>query len=172
MLSLAFFQSCSDDSKAVPAKMPTAEDYSTKPDQISHDLKVFFVDSSYTKAILTAKLGRVFTERGETLLDSGVRVDFFSKETGARISYLTADSARIDDKTKNMLARGNVVVVSDSSATRLETSLLEWDNTRQKVYSTENVKITTPTQTIRGRGFISDVQLTDYRIFKMSGEQR
>jgi LPS export ABC transporter protein LptC len=144
-------------------------EYSTPPDQISKNISVIFIDSSYTKAVLTAKRALIFNARSETLLDGGLQIDFFSKATGNRISRLTADSAKIEDKTKDMLARGNVVVIADSAHATLKTSLLQWNNTTQKLYSTEYVEIMSPTETIRGFGFESDLNLTNYKIFKVSG---
>ncbi len=143
-----------------------------KPDQVSRDFTVAFVDSSFTKAVLRGKVGRVYNDRMETLIDSGLTIDFLSKNSGKRISHLTADSARIDDRTKNMLAKGEVIVISDSSGTKLETTLLEWDNNTQKLYSTEFVTITTPEETIRGFGFESDPNLTNYKILRVSGIQK
>lgn len=163
--------SCKEN-KVVPKTNNFSEELGVPPDVVSNDIEVIFVDSSYTKAILKAKRARVFNERMETLLDSGLRVDFFNKQSGAKVSTLTADSAKIDDKTKNMIAKSNVVVISDSSQTRLETNILQWDNASQKLYSTEFVKITSPKENIRGYGFESDVYLNHYKIFKVSGEQK
>ncbi|MCO5251392.1 MAG: LPS export ABC transporter periplasmic protein LptC [Candidatus Kapabacteria bacterium] len=142
-----------------------------KPDQIAYDIEVLFVDSSFTKAILKARKARIYNERYETFLDSGMQVTFFERNS-AEFSILTADSARIDDRTKNMLAQGNVIVVAESKGRRLETELLEWDNLRQKIYSTEFVTITTPTEIIKGYGFESDPNLNEYVINRVSGIQK
>ena len=85
---------------------------------------------------------------------------------------MSCDSAEIDDRTKNMLAKGNVLVWSDSSRTKLETSVLHWDNKTQLFYSTEFVTIDSPEEKIQGYGFESDQNLKYYRIFKVSGEQK
>jgi LPS export ABC transporter protein LptC len=140
-----------------------------EPDQTGNDVEVMFVDSGYTKAILKAKKGRIYQDNQETFLDDGIIVEFFSKATRARISQLVGDSARIDDVTKNMTARGNVVVTSDSTGNRLETSVLEWNNTTQKIYSNEFVKISTRNEIITGYGFESDQNLDNYKINKVSG---
>lgn len=71
-----------------------------------------------------------------------------------------------------MLAQGNVIVVAESKGRRLETQLLEWDNLRQKIYSTEYVTITTPTEIINGYGFESDPNLNEYKINRVSGIQK
>lgn len=161
-----------DDSQYVPRTKSKNINYEIMPDQISYDVEVFFADSSFTKAVLKAKRARIYQKRMETLLDGGIKVEFLSRYTGKRVSILTADSARIDDKTKNMLSGGHVIVVSDSSGTKLETSRLEWLNETQKLYSTEFVKIISSNEIIQGYGFESDQNLSNYKIFRVSGEQR
>ncbi len=140
-----------------------------QPDQISWNIKVTFVDSNYVKAILYATRARVFQERMETLIDSGLKVDFFSMDEKQRISYLVAEKARIDDRTKDMFAEGNVVVISEKTGRKLETQILSWNNSTQRFYSTEFVKITTPEEIIQGYGFESDANLSNYNIHKVSG---
>lgn len=143
-----------------------------QPDQTGYNIEVAFVDSSHTKAILKADKSRIYQERLETFLDNNIKVEFFSKYNQNRVSLLTADSAKIDDRTKNMIAWGRVFVVADSSRTTIETSLLMWDNKNQKLYSTEFVTITSPNERIQGYGFESDQNLNNYKIFKVSGVQR
>ncbi len=142
------------------------------PDQLATNIVVDFVDTSFLKARLWAKTGKVFYSRGETELVDSIRVEFYSKSTGRRASVLTADSAKINDRTKDMYAFGRVLVVSDSPKTILRTSLLEWKNRTQKIYSNEYVEIIRPDEEIRGYGFESDVNLTNYRIYKVSGVKK
>ncbi|MCX7736195.1 MAG: LPS export ABC transporter periplasmic protein LptC [Candidatus Kapabacteria bacterium] len=143
-----------------------------KPDQTGYDIEVAFMDSSLTKAILKAKKSRIYQERMETFLDDNIMVEFFSKDGKKRVSLLTADSAKIDDRTKDMTAWGKVIVIADSSGTVLETKLLMWDNKNQKLYSTEFVTITSPNEKLQGYGFESDQNLSNYKIFKVSGVQK
>jgi LPS export ABC transporter protein LptC len=84
---------------------------------------------------------------------------------------LTSKKAKIDDRTKNMLASDSVVVISLESARKLETEILEWNELEQRIYSTEFVKITTENEIIKGYGFESDPNLTDYKLHKVSGIQ-
>ena len=171
VISTVLLFSCSEEKQTVQKSIPK-ENLKLLPDQISWDVEVRFVDSSFTKAILTARRARIYQDKMETILDSGVHVDFMSKSSLKRMSLLTADSIRIDDRTKNMLAGGHVRVYSDSSRTSLETSLLEWNNNTQKLYSTEFVKILSPEGRTQGFGFESDQFLTKYTIFRVSGEQK
>jgi LPS export ABC transporter protein LptC len=165
------FISCDKSTVKEPRKADTLITGIT-PDQTGWDVTVRFVDSSITKAILKAGRTRIFQKRYETILDEGLEVQFFSAETGRRVSRLTADSAIVDDKTKNMVAKGHVVIIADSSGTKLETSVLHWNNKTQKIYSTEYVVITSRSETLRGWGFESDQNLNNYKVFKVSGEKR
>jgi LPS export ABC transporter protein LptC len=163
------FISCSgSDDEAIP-KQEIQEDY---PDQISRDFTISFVDSNLTKTKLIAGRGRVYNSEQYTLLDSGVVVIFYSKESGDRISKLTADSAMIDDKTKNMFAYNNVVVVSDSTQTTLKTSFLQWKNDTEMIFSNEYVTIDSPQEYVTGVGFESDKKLENYIIYDVSGVQK
>ncbi len=168
-----FVVSCEFDFDAVEStrKRNVSSNIEDKPDQLAYNIEVLFVDSSFTKAVLQARKARVYSDRYETFLDSGLKVTFYNKNS-SETSTLVADSARIDDRTKNMLAMGNVLVHSESKGRRLETQLLEWDNLRQKIYSTEFVTITTPNEIINGYGFESDPNLNEYRITKVSGIPR
>ncbi len=167
ILFAIFMLGCSHTENAKPeiAQIP---DDTLAPDQISYNLKIDFVDSSFTKAVLTARRGRIFAKENYSLLDSGVKVTFFSTSGGIS-GVLTADEVNVDEITKNMFAKGNVVVVSDSTKSRLETSEMEWKNKDRKLYSDAFVCITTPKEIIQGYGFISDENLSNYKIFKVSG---
>jgi hypothetical protein len=44
-----------------------------------------------------------------------------------------------------------------------------WSEERKKLYSTEFVRIESPTEILEGYGFESDQQLKNYTIFKPSG---
>lgn len=142
------------------------------PAHVSYNVKVVFTDSTRTKAVLQAREARVLDDRQETIMRDTVIVDFFSMSSGLRVARLTADSAVVDDRTKDMVAYGNVRVWSDSSRTSLTTSVLHWSNQRQRISSTEYVKIIAPSETIEGVGFESDQYLTSYRIYRVRGERR
>lgn len=130
---------------------------------------VYFMDSNRVKAVLHANAARVYEDRQRTYLDTNVVVEFMSRSTGKRVSILTANAVEVDDRTKDMTARGNVVVVSDSTQTTLHTQVLMWNNGRQKLHSTEFVHIKAPKETLEGYGFESDQNLENYVIYKVSG---
>lgn len=165
---ILFFIGCSDN-KVVPQK-----DYETviseeQADITSWNINLKLYDSTFVRAIIKAKKARVFSERQETILDSNVYVEFFSKNSFKKAGELYCDWAKIDDNTKNMIAKGNVIVISDSSKTKLQTSILHWNNQTQKFYSSEYVQIKSPYEYIEGYGFESDINLTKYKIYKVRG---
>ncbi len=132
------------------------------------DFSMIIMDSSHTKAQVRSAMAIVHEKQQETILDSAVVVDFMNVNS-QRVGNLIADSARIDDRTRNMFAYGKVKVTSDSTRTSLVTSALMWDNAKQTLFTTEKVHIVTPTEIIDGTGLESDQYLKNYKIFRVSG---
>jgi LPS export ABC transporter protein LptC len=142
-----------------PLQIPTHEIW---------DFAMSFTDSTRTRALLKAGKARVFESRNETLLDSGVYVQFMntkSQPTG----YMTSKSASINEVTRDMFAKGNVYVQSDSTRTTLKTESLMWKEEARQFYTKDKVHIQTPTEIIDGYGMESDIWLKNFRIFKVSG---
>ena len=75
---------------------------------------------------------------------------------------------KVDDRKQDMIAYGNVVVVSDSGMILL-TDTLRWDNERQKIISEIPVTIISDTDTLYGDTFISDPSLENYEITNSRG---
>jgi len=169
VLILGFVTACRE-RQAV--QRPHEDPFTTAPVHTSYDIVVRFTDSVTTKAVLRSAVARMFADKQETTLGDTVIVEFFSVRSQRRVALLTADSAVIDDRTKNMIAIGSVRVWSDSTRTMLETERLLWENKRERLSSTDDVKIVSPTETIYGTGFESDQFLTDYRIYNVRGTHK
>jgi LPS export ABC transporter protein LptC len=150
-------------------KKAIKEESNVLPDQIAHNIEVVFFDSAHKKAILKAMQAEVYYSNSTTILNGDVRLEYFSKSSGKRLSILTADNASIDDKSKDMFAKGNVVVLSDSAKVTLSTTSLAWSNQKQIIYTNDYITIKTPTETINGYGFESNLDLSNYKIYKVSG---
>lgn len=132
------------------------------------DFSMTLMDSARIKAVVSSTRAIVNEKRQETMLDGAVVVEFMS-ESSRRVGLLTADSAKIDDRSRNMFAYGNVKVVSDSTHVTLTTPMLMWDNGKQLLFTPEKAHIVTPTEIIDGIGFESDQYLKNYKIFRVSG---
>jgi LPS export ABC transporter protein LptC len=140
------------------ASMPTQESWNTT---------VTFTDSGIVKAVLRAGHLAMFENSGTTILDSNVHVDFFD-EFGKHSSVLTSRAGKVDERTNNLEAAGNVVVTSDSGVV-VRSEKMKWDNAQQKIFSDEFVRITSPKEQLQGRGFESDQNLRNYKIFNVTG---
>ena len=138
-----------------------------------------FVDNNIYDAHITLyRTGKVLVqsqsdhlsknEGEDALLTGNVESNFFNDE-GEHISKLYSDSAYIMQETNNLIALGNVVVVSDSGYT-LFTNRLHYDNQYKLITSNDSVTFTTTfNDTMYGIGFESDVDLTHSKILKPHG---
>lgn len=162
-----FLWNCGSDS--IEYQKALEEEAGIKPNQLANLIKVFFYENDWTKAILTADRAEIYFEAQQTQLIGNVVVEYFSKFSGKRLSRLTADKAIINDNTRDMMAEGNVIVWSDSAKVKLETTKLYWSNERQIVHTNEFIKVTTPSEIINGYGFESNLDLSYYKILKVSG---
>ena len=122
--------------------------------------------------IVAAKAEKLYKSSNElALLVGNVEVDFFSEE-GDHISILYSDSAQINEQSNNLHANGNVFVVSDSGYT-LTTSKILWDNRYKMIIAEDSVMFTTTEgDTMYGVGFESDMDLDQWRIFRIYGVTR
>ena len=107
----------------------------------------------------------------DALLVGNVEVDFFN-EVGQHISILYSDSARINEQNNKLRANGNVYVVSDSGYT-LTTNEILWDNRYKMIVAEDSVMFTTTEgDTLHGVGFESDMDLEQWKIFRIFGVTR
>ena len=122
--------------------------------------------------IVEAKSEKLYkNNNADALLIGNVEVDFFN-EAGQHISILYSDSARINEQNNNLRANGNVYVVSDSGYT-LTTSEILWDNRYKMIVAEDSVMFTTTEgDTLHGVGFESDMDLEQWRIFRIFGVTR
>ena len=141
---------------------------SALPSQESWRSTVYFTDSARIKAILWA--GHIADFQGErmTFLDDSMHVDFFDGE-GRHTSLLTARRGRVNDATQDFEAYIDVAVVSDSGSTT-KTDSLFWTNADRTIHTNSFVDITSPTEHITGVGLVSDQDLKNYRIFRVTGQ--
>ena len=132
----------------------------------------FIILSRKEAKIITAKAEKLFKNSDDlALLVGNVEVDFFGEE-GDHISILYSDSAQINEQSNNLHANGNVYVVSDSGYT-LTTSQLFWDNRYKMLIAEDSVMFTTTEgDTMYGVGFESDMDLDQWRIFRIFGVTR
>lgn len=168
VVALSFIVTSCDDSANDPSDRVTIPE--NAPDDESWKATILFTDSLGSKARLRVGHARRYTATMETILDSGVYIEFFGSD-GSINATLVADSARIDDRTKDMKAFGRVHVVSPRERTEVDTDRLFWDAKDRKLRSDSHVKLDNKAkdEQIQGSGFESDESLHNYTIFNVTG---
>jgi LPS export ABC transporter protein LptC len=136
------------------------------PSQESWNSKVVFSDSGKTKAILYSGHLQLFNDRKETILDKGLKVEFFSSQE-IKTTTLTSIRGKVDEKTNDLFAIDSVVAVNDSGIV-VKTDELVWRNKDQKIVSNKFVTIDSPKEHIEGFGFESDQHLRNYVIYNIT----
>ena len=122
--------------------------------------------------IVEAKSEKLYkNNNADALLVGNVEVDFFN-EVGQHISILYSDSVWINEQNNNLRANENVHVVSDSGYT-LTTNEILWDNRYKMIVAEDSVMFTTTEgDTLHGVGFESDMDLEQWKIFRIFGVTR
>ncbi len=136
------------------------------PAQESWNSKIFFTDSGKTKAILYTGHLQVFNNRKETILEDGVKVEFFNSFE-IKTTTLTSKRGRVDEKTNDLYAIDSVVAVNDSGIV-VKTDELKWRDKDKKIFSDKFVIIDSPDEHIEGYGFESDQHLRNYVIYNIT----
>ena len=136
------------------------------PSQESWNSTIFFTDSGRSRAILNTGHLQVFSNRKETILDEGVKIDFFNS-LEVKTTTLTSKRGRVDERTNDLYAIDSVVAVNDSGIV-VKTDELKWRNSDKKIISDKFVTIDSPDEHIEGFGFESDQHLRNYVIYNIT----
>jgi len=89
----------------------------------------------------------------------------FYTATGEKNAVLTSERGTFNSRTNNMIARRNVVVVTEDGR-RLTTPELMYNQQRNEISSDSAFVETEPTRRIEGIGFRSDPDMKNIRILK------
>lgn len=130
------------------------------PDQEVEDFALTETNEGAVEWKLYAQKAAIFDVRN-TITAQGVRVDFFD-EKGKPSSQLTAREGEINQLTRDMLARGNVVLRNADGA-RMSTQSMRFLNREQKIVSDDLVRVERGGNVLTGVGFESDPDLKHYQ---------
>jgi len=165
IITFQFQVSCSAERKQ-ESVTETSVEY---PDQESWQATIQITKDGRTVGMLEAGHIQKFSKKNITLMKSGLKVDFYDMD-GNHTSVLNSESGKVFDDRQDMLAYGNVIVVSDSGLT-LFSDTLKWNNKEQKIYSDVPVKIISDeADTLYGDSFKSDPGLINYEIVNPHGK--
>lgn len=142
--------------------LPRANPMSSRgemPDQEVTDFVLTETDAGHPQWTLYAKWAATYTARN-VVVARDIRVDFFD-EKGARSSELTAREGEIQQATRDMTARGNVVLRT-TEGTRMNTEEMHFRNREQLITSERLVRVEREGDALEGVGFSSDPNLRHF----------
>ena len=129
------------------------------PDQEVTDFVLTETDRGRPEWTLYARYAATYQARN-LVVSRDIRVDFFD-ENGARSSELTAHEGEIQQLTRDMTARGNVVLQT-TEGTRMNTEELHFSNEQQRITSDKLVRVENKEGVLEGTGFESDPDLRHF----------
>jgi LPS export ABC transporter protein LptC len=132
-------------------------------DQVIYGLTFVLHDQGLNRALLKADTAYFFDENTRIELEK-VHTTFFTA-TGAKNAVLTSERGTFNNRTNNMVARKNVVVVSEDGR-RLTTPELKYNQQINEISSDSAFVMTEPNRRIEGIGFRSDPDMKNIRILK------
>jgi len=161
VLILFIFLSCSDPIDDIQSR-------DGLPDQESWGVKIILSDNGIMRAKVKSGHLEKYNEKAFILLDSGVTVDFFDNSE-VHTSMLISKKAEINQNSNDMVAKDNVIAISDSGIKLFSQELL-WNSKEEKLHTKKDVMITTlEKDTLYGIGFESDADLKNWKIISPSG---
>lgn len=147
--------------KALPTARGSA--LADSADQVMFGLKFSLTNQGVSRARLVADTAYFFDDNTRIELDQ-VHTTFFDP-TGIKDAVLTSERGTYLQRLGNMLARKNVVVVSEDGR-RLTTQELLYSTGRNEISSDSAFVLTEPNRRLEGVGFRSDPNMTNLRILK------
>jgi LPS export ABC transporter protein LptC len=148
----AFFAACGNESSG-----DLAFDRDSIPDEVFEDFTTQESDSGLVQWKLTAPLAKRFTKRHAVHMDEP-RIEFYD-EAGQLKTTLTSDQGVYFEDPGDLLAYGNVVVIS-VDGNQLETDSLLWVRAVNKIVSNSFVKLKRGKDLITGYGLECDNDLS------------
>jgi len=129
------------------------------PDSEVEDFTITETDSGRTQWTLFAKQAATFTAR-DLVTARTVRIDFFGAD-GRKSSELVAREGELYQRTRDMIARGQVVLQT-TEGWRMSTEELTFSNSRNLILSDRLVRVEKEGSVLEGVGFTSDPSLEHF----------
>ena len=132
-------------------------------DQVMFGAHFNLTDAGLSRAELLSDTAYFFDDNTRIELRK-VETTFYTA-SGARDAYLTSDRGTYNNRTSQMIARGNVVVITEEGR-RLTTPMLKYDQTTNEIASDSAFVLTEPGRRLEGIGFRSDPNMQNIQIIR------
>ncbi len=158
-----FFASCN---KANHEIVNMKFDPETMPSMVTDTTTTLISDSGITRYKLTTDLWQVFDKAKEPFwfFPEGIYLERFNPDFTIE-AIVEADTAWNYTAKKLWKLRGNVFV-RNTLGDQFRSEELFWDQANKKVYSDKYIEIKSGFTEVKGYGFESNQEMTDYRIFR------
>ncbi len=158
ILAVAIAGACSNKKEPpVAAHSPLAD----SADQVMYPAKFNLTDQGLQRAHVEADTAYFFDDNNRMELE-GVHATFYTV-TGAKDAVLTSQHGTTNTRTNNLIARKNVVVVSEDGR-RLTTQELKYNQQKNEISSDSAFVMTEPNRRLEGVGFRSDPNMKNIQI--------
>ncbi len=161
VIALIALASACDNRTAPPIVRGTS--LADSADQIMYGAHFNLTDKGLSRAELLSDTAYFFEDNTRVELRK-VDATFYTT-TGARDAYLTSKRGTYRSRTGSMVARGNVVVITEEGR-RLTTPELKFDQAMNEISSDSAFVLTEPGRRLEGVGFRSDPNMQNVRILK------
>ena len=132
-------------------------------DQVMYKARFRLTDEGVARAYMISDTAYFFDDNTRIELEK-VNTTFFTS-TGAKDAVLTSQHGTYNSRTSNMIARKNVVVVSEDGR-RLTTSELIYNQQRNEISSDSAFVLTEPNRELKGIGFRSDPNMNNIKVLR------
>ena len=149
-----------------PKKQPPVGSHSPladSADQVMYAARFVLTDQGLQRAHMTADTAYFFDDN--TRMEFEDVVTTFYTTTGAKDAVLTSRHGTYNSRTNNMIARKDVVVVSEDGR-RLTTPELIYNQQKNQISSDSAFVMTEPNRRLEGIGFRSDPNMKNIQILK------
>ncbi|MGH7652595.1 MAG: LPS export ABC transporter periplasmic protein LptC [Gemmatimonadaceae bacterium] len=149
-----------------PKKQPPAVAHSPladSADQVMYNARLVLTDEGVARARLESDTAYFFDDNTRVELEK-VHTTFFTV-TGAKNAVLTSERGTYNSRTSAMVARKNVVVVSEDGR-RLTTPELRYSQQANQISSDSAFVLTEPNRRLAGVGFRSDPDMKNMQVLK------
>lgn len=169
LLLLICFSVYSCAKKEVRHRASAIADRKAMPALAGDEVTTLISDSGITRYRIKAKKWLVYDKADTPYWEfpEGVYLEKFNLNLEADAT-VEADYAYYNEPAQRWMLRGNVQAVN-LQGEKFETPLLYWDQASESVYSDSSIVITREASIIKGVGFRSNQEMTQYTILRPTG---
>jgi len=137
-------------------------------DLVQFGMVSFLTASGVREGRVQADTAYAWNDSSKVLL-RGMEVVFYD-DNGRPRATITARGGEMNERTDEMVARGDVVLTVHSDGRRIESPELHYDPNRDRIWSDSATVQTLDGQVTRGTSFESDLEFQNFRIANPRGD--